>query len=133
MMLHSRRALALLLLAATACTTGPNPMLGSYTLNAVNDGALPYVTQVGTATHSLNGATLTVSDDGSWVESFTWTHADGAASWTRTELDAGHWMKSRDRVMFDSVVMGSNGFTGTYVDGVLTLDDGAGRMHVFKR
>lgn len=128
-----RRSLVVLLLAA-ACTTSPDPLPGTYTLRTVNGGALPYVSPSGTATRSLTSATLTVTGDGGWSESMTFTQSEpGLASFTRTELDAGQWSRHGGTLVFDSILMGHVGFTGTYQSGALALDDGAGAAHIFAR
>jgi hypothetical protein len=126
--------LALATLAACGSDTATNPnndaVEGAYSLNTVNGKPLPFTIQANGVTIVLTSDVLTVSENGSWVETIAYRQTIEGETTNEADADAGTWVRMGNTITFTSNSVGT--FQGIYANGSVTFDD-PGFLAVFKR
>lgn len=92
--------------------TAPNGPEGSYQLERVNGGSLPFLAeQFGSFRIDILSGSLTLRANHSFSAEVTSKQTDGASSQTLTEQAAGSWSISGASITFSET--GSGAFSGT--------------------
>lgn len=121
-MLHLRRLMAVAMVVVAGCggdSTGPTGPQGTYRLERVNGGSLPFLAeQFGDFRIDILAGSLTVRADHSFSAEITSQQTDGSASQTIAEQTAGTWTSSGSSITFAET--GSAAYSGQLSGGRLT-------------
>ena len=98
---------------------------GRFDLRTVDGQLLPYTIRLsGGGSASLTSDVLTVGENGTWSEVYSYVETVNGRSSTGTGNDGGTWSRSSSTVNFRSNQSQSDGYSGTYSGGRYTLSDG---------
>ena len=118
-MSYVRLVLAAVLLVGCQDATAPTGPEGSYRLEQVNGGALPFLAeQFGSFRIDILSGSLVLRADQTFSAEITSRQSNAGESQTLTEQAAGTWSRNGSAITFSET--GSGAFTGTVVTNGLT-------------
>ena len=131
-----KRLFVVCLLAIVAACGGESPadpgvsLTGTWRLQSINGANLPYSATDSGVVVSITAATLTISTNGTYSETFSVSAVEGATTVTTTVIQAGNWSNSGGTITFNDTTDGAT-YSGSLSGAVLTAIPGS--VEVFVR
>jgi hypothetical protein len=111
----------LVLLAACGDSTGPETIVGTYSLRTVNGAGLPYViAQAGADKDELIDDAFTLNEGGTWTESGHLRSTRSGVVTTQSVVASGTYTRTGTAI---TLTDGSESTSGTVSAGTLTISD----------